>query len=85
MPTQLTGIHISFAEQAVEFGDRHGTVGRLRFTGQTVLYEGRPLLLLPSAELAPQPEPQQLDPSAAPDFPPHTFHNPSPRPPRMEL
>jgi hypothetical protein len=47
-PAELTGIHVNFAEQAIEFEDRQGTIGRLRFTGETVLYEGQPLLLLPT-------------------------------------
>jgi len=52
--TELTSIHINLAEQAIEFEDRHGTVGRLRFTGETVLYEGQPLLLTPTLALAPE-------------------------------
>lgn len=40
-PVQLTGIHINLTEQAIEFEDAHGTVGRLRFTSETVLYEGQ--------------------------------------------
>ncbi len=46
--TSLTGIHINLAASAIEFEDRYGTIGRLRFTGATVLYEGAPLLLTPS-------------------------------------
>ncbi len=45
---QLTAIHIDLEEHAVEFGDRHGTIGRLRFSGATVLYEGQPLLFTPN-------------------------------------
>ena len=48
--TALTGIHINLVEQAIEFEDRHGTVGRLRFTDATVLYEGQPLLLMPISD-----------------------------------
>lgn len=43
--TQLTGIYINFVERAIEFEDAHGTVGRIAFTGETVLIEGEPLLL----------------------------------------
>ena len=42
---RLTGSYINLAEQAIEFGDRQGTISRLRFTGDTVLSEGLPLLL----------------------------------------
>jgi len=52
-PTHLTGIHINLEDHAIEFEDHHGTVGRLRFTDETVLYEGRPLLLTPNADSPP--------------------------------
>ena len=42
-PTSLTGIYINLAERTIEFEDRHGTVSRLRFAGEVVLYEGPPL------------------------------------------
>ena len=45
--THLTGIHLNLGDQAIEFEDQHGTIGRLRFTDGTVLYEGQPLLLTP--------------------------------------
>jgi hypothetical protein len=85
---QLTGIHLNLEAHAIEFEDRHGTVGRFRFTGETVLYEGRPLLLLPSGDptsrvdepTAPIPD-QPLAPGPALPL----FHNPSPRPPRREV
>jgi len=85
---QLTGIHINFDDQAIEFEDRHGTVGRLRFTGETVLNEGRPLLLTPTGDpgttIGPPTPPVPDQPRAAdPDSP--TFHNPSPRIPRGGL
>lgn len=80
-PVQLTGIHLNLEAQAIEFEDRHGTVGRLRFTGETVLYEGRPLLLLPSGDPA---DPEESSPPPVPNHP-HApdpalplVHNPSP-------
>jgi hypothetical protein len=45
---ELTGIHINLQDQAIEFEDRHGTIGRLVFGQETVLYEGQPLLLAPT-------------------------------------
>jgi hypothetical protein len=62
----LTGIHINLEEQAIEFEDRHGTVGRLRFGAETVLYEGAPLLLRPTPIPAP---PRQQTPAQPPDQP----------------
>src|SRR5256885_6953258 len=67
-PTQLTGIHINLTEQAIEFEDRHGTIGRLRFTGETVLYEGQPLLLRPTPRDPNAPE----QPTVPPPPGPHT-------------
>jgi hypothetical protein len=87
-PTQLTGIHLNLEAGAIEFEDRHGTVGRLRFTGETVLYEGRPLLLLPSGDVAnpaESPTPPIPDQPTSPDPAPPLFQNPSPRPPRRGL
>lgn len=87
-PIQLTGIHLNLEAQALEFEDRHGTVGRLRFTGETVLYEGRPLLLLPSGEPA---SPVDHPASPAPDQPiapkpaASTIHNSSSRDPRVRF
>ena len=49
----LKGIYINVRERAIEFEDDHGTVARIVFTGETVLVEGQPLTLVPSAE--PQP------------------------------
>jgi hypothetical protein len=49
-PTELTGIHINLADQAIEFEDRHGTIGRLVFGQEVVLYEGQPLLLAPRGD-----------------------------------
>jgi hypothetical protein len=87
-PVQLTGIHLNLDAQAIEFEDRHGTVGRLHFTGETVLYEGRPLLLLPSSNpLAPVEAPAP----PLPDQPPTanrrspTIHNSSSRDPRVRF
>jgi hypothetical protein len=45
---ELTGIVINLMDQVIEFEDRFGTVGCLRFAGETILYEGQPLLLKPS-------------------------------------
>jgi hypothetical protein len=63
---ELTGIHINLDEQAIEFEDRHGTIGRLVFGHETVLYEGQPLLLAPTSAFrsgaesaAPHPRPDQ--------------------------
>jgi hypothetical protein len=84
-PIQLTGIHLNLEASAIEFEDRHGTVGRLRFTGETVLYEGRPLLLLPSGEPAsPVDQPASLAPDQpiAPKPAAPMIHNPSPNEPR---
>jgi hypothetical protein len=87
-PSQLTGIHLNLEEGAIEFEDRHGTVGRLRFTSETVLYEGRPLLLLPSGdptnseEASPPPVPDQPH-APSPALP--LFHNPLPRDPRTRF
>jgi len=53
---ELTGIHINLQAQAIEFEDRYGTIGRLRFTGGTVLYEGQPLLLTPTPDAGHSPE-----------------------------
>jgi hypothetical protein len=50
--TDLTGVHINLEAGAIEFEDRHGTVGRLLFTGESVLYEGQPLLLTPMDQRA---------------------------------
>jgi hypothetical protein len=63
--TALEALHINLAEQAIEFEDRHGTVGRLRFGGATVLYEGQPLLLLPSTP-EPAARPARRRPAATP-------------------
>ena|SRR5579859_1726218 len=73
-PIQLTGIHLNLEAQAIEFEDQHGTVGRLHFTGETVLYEGRPLLLIPTdapaspveAPAPPSPRPSSSDKPALP-------------------
>jgi hypothetical protein len=51
--TQLTGIHINLEDHTIEFEDQHGTIGRLRCTGATVLYEGQPLFLAPSSPSLP--------------------------------
>jgi hypothetical protein len=63
--TALEALHINVAEQAIEFEDRHGTVGRLRFGGETVLYEGQPLLLLPTPP-EPTPRPARRRPTPTP-------------------
>ncbi len=74
---ELTGIHINLEEQAIEFEDRHGTIGRLVFGQEVVLYEGQPLLLAPPDPLAacaspveeqrlPQRQPRQNAPSQPP-------------------
>ena len=87
-PIQLTGIHLNLEAQAIEFEDRNGKVGRLRFTGETVLYEGRPLLLQPSADPESPVEPPASPGPDAP-LPPHlparTIHNLSPREPCVRL
>ena len=79
--TELTGIHINLAEQAIEFEDRHGTVGRLRFTGEIVLYEGQPLLLRPTSDTKP-PSPQTTPPPPGqphrPQQPAAPSQNPTP-------
>src|SRR5436305_12497653 len=84
--SELTGIHINLETQAIEFEDRHGTVGRLRFTGETVLYEGRPLLLTPTDDpltAADPPAPPVPDqPPSLADPSPRPSHNPSSREPR---
>ncbi len=65
--TALTGIHINLEASAIEFEDRYGTIGRLRFTGETVLYEGHPLLLTPTSEpSAPAEHPAPLGPDPSP-------------------
>ncbi len=46
-PTELTGIHINLEQGAIEFEDRHGTIGRLLFRNDVTYYEGRPLLVTP--------------------------------------
>ena len=79
---ELTGIHINFDDQAIEFEDRHGTVGRLRFTGTTVLYEGRPLLLRPPRDAGPTTE----QPAAPlPDRPPRRRTQPPRASPNTSL
>src|SRR4051794_12684894 len=79
-PTHLTGIHLNFEEHAIEFEDQHGTVGRLRFTGETVLYEAHPLLLTPTPPPAPAPAAAPLP--AAPRPRPHEPARRCPHPPR---
>jgi hypothetical protein len=78
--TELTGIHINLEERAIEFEDRHGTVGRLVFTSETVLYEGRPLLLTPTDQRdrpRQQPAPPATNqPERSDSPPPHLSHNP---------
>jgi hypothetical protein len=73
---ELTGIHINFENQAIEFEDQHGTIGGLRFTGETVLYEGQPLLLRPTPDAGAAPEPAPIPP-ARPTRPPRSSRNPS--------
>jgi hypothetical protein len=81
-PSHLTGIHINLEDQAIEFEDRHGTIGRLVFGQEVVLYEGQPLLLTPTREphgdaasAAQPPHPnQQRRRHAAPQ----SSHNPPP-------
>jgi len=61
------------AEHAIEFEDQHDTIGRLRCTGETMLYEGQPLFLKPAAApdvplertVAPIAEPSQRSTEAA--------------------
>ncbi len=62
-PTSLTGIYINLAERTIEFEDRHGTVSRLHFAGEVVLYEGPPLAPV---------RPQHMEPDHTPtaDAPP---------------
>ena len=43
--TPLTGIHIDLEERTIEFENRYGTVARLLFRGETVLFEGIPVLV----------------------------------------
>jgi hypothetical protein len=47
----LKGIYIDFDERAIEFEDQHGTVGRIVFSGETVLVEGHLLTLASAPEL----------------------------------
>jgi hypothetical protein len=70
-PVHLTGIHSNLEEQAIEFEDRHGTIGRLVFGEETVLYEGQPLLLAPTSD-APTG-------NASTEAPTHSY------PPRMDV
>jgi hypothetical protein len=74
---ELTGIHINLEAQAIEFEDRYGTLGRLRFTGETVLYEGQPLLLRPTPPPATAPT---LAAGRSPEHP-HRPRNPRRQPP----
>ena len=62
-PTSLTGIYINLAERTIEFEDRHGTVSRLRFASEVVLYEGPPLAPV-------RPERVEPDHTPTPDIPP---------------
>lgn len=84
----LTGIHINLVEQAIEFEDQHGAIGRLRFTGEQVLYEGQPLLLTPNVdpdaavEQSVSPRPDTPHPS---DRPRRPSRNASPQNPRLPL
>jgi len=48
----LKGIYINFEDRSIEFEDRHGTVGRIVFTGDRLLVEGRPLTLAAAREAA---------------------------------
>src|SRR5436305_27444 len=75
--SELTGIHINLEAQAIEFEDRYGTIGRLRFTGETVLYEGQPLLLRPTPPPATAPK---LAAGRSPEHP-HRPRDPRRRPP----
>jgi hypothetical protein len=81
-PSQLTGIHINLDEQAIEFEDRHGTIGRLVFGREIVLYEGQPLLLAPTD--TPQTDTELAEQSAGPNqrpragAPPRPLHAPPP-------
>jgi hypothetical protein len=87
-PIQLTGIHLNLEAQAIEFEDRHGTVGRLRFAGETVLDEGRPLLLMPGGDPATPQEPPaspDLQRPFAPDPGARMIHNSSPPTPRVRF
>jgi hypothetical protein len=63
-PTELTGIQLTLAAQAIEFEDQYGTVGRLRFSGEAVVYEGQPLLLRPTP-VPPRPAEDQTHPRRA--------------------
>jgi hypothetical protein len=87
-PSQLTGIHINLDEQAIEFEDRHGTIGRLVFGRETVLYEGQPLLLVPTDDPRTDSEAAEQRARAAqaprPSATPHSVHTPSPRTPREQ-
>ncbi len=70
-PTSLTGIYINLVERTIEFEDRHGTVSRLHFAGEVVLYEGPPLVPVrpqhmepdhtPTADAPPVPSPPPAD------------------------
>jgi hypothetical protein len=71
---QLTGIHINLEEQAIELEDRHGTVERLVFSGESVLYEGQPLLLTPTEQRA---TPRQQPTPPAPGQPERSDAPPS--------
>ena len=76
-PTSLTGIYINLVERTIEFEDRHGTISRLRFAGEVVLYEGPPLAPVrpqhmepdhtptPDAPPVPSPPPADLGPHAS--------------------
>ena len=66
----LKGIYINFEERSIEFEDRHGTVGRIVFTGERTLVEGRPLTLAAAREeadarAATQPDKRRAESEAA--------------------
>jgi len=82
------GIPLNLEAGAIEVEDCHGTVGRLRFSGETVLSEGRPLLLTPTdaPALPERPPAPSFSEQASPHDPTlRLSQNPSPRPPRVEL
>jgi hypothetical protein len=80
-------MHINLAERAIEFEDRYGTVGRLCFSSETVLYKGQPLLLVPRQPADPNTEAHRAVPQrqAPRRLSRRLSQNPSPPSSRSEL
>lgn len=62
----LKGIYINVEERAIEFEDEHGTVGRILFSGEHILLEGRPFMLSGAEQSSGEPSEPQHDAPAAP-------------------